>query len=197
MKFIFFLSILILPSICFAQTKLNWKNVDSSFGPLPSSIHLFYTEDRIDSAAFRAFYLIADLKDKGLDFTTDTSYKRRLTPLQFYQKNNKPLVVVNGTFFSFATNENLNVVMKEGVMLADNLNVRKGYQKDTVNTYFIFRSAIGIDKKQEGRCCMDINRFIKRHSYSFSKSCKSKTQTHYKLFRAAIKNIHQVSNKIP
>lgn len=161
MKFIFFLSILILPSICFAQTKLNWKNVDSSFGPLPSSIHLFYTEDRIDSAAFRAFYLIADLKDKGLDFTTDTSYKRRLTPLQFYQKNNKPLVVVNGTFFSFATNENLNVVMKEGVMLADNLNVRKGYQKDTVNTYFIFRSAIGIDKNRKADVAWTLTDSIK------------------------------------
>ena len=93
------------------------------------------------------------MKDKGLDFRTDTSYKKRLTPLQFYQKNNKPLVVVNGTFFSFATNENLNVVMKEGVMLADNLNVRKGYQKDTVNTYFIFRSAIGIDKNRSTTNC--------------------------------------------
>ena len=48
---------------------------------------------------FRAYYLIADLKDKALDFTTDTTYKRRFTPAQFYEKNRLPLVVVNGTFF--------------------------------------------------------------------------------------------------
>lgn len=148
MKFYFQLLFFILPVCSFGQLKLKWKNVDSSFAPLPSSIHVFYTEDKIDTSAFRAFYVIADLKDKKLDFTTDTTFKRRLTPYQFYIKNNQPLIVVNGTFFSFATNENLNLVIKDAVMISDNLNVRRGYQKDTINSYFIFRSAIGIDKNR-------------------------------------------------
>jgi hypothetical protein len=148
MNFFSFLSFFILSIPGFSQTKPGWKNVDSSFAPLPPSVHVFYTEDKIDTSSFRAFYLIADLKDKNLHFTTDTTFRRRMTPSQFYEKNNNPLVVVNGTFFSFATNENLNVVMKDGIMLADNLKVIKGYKKDTINEYYIFRSAIGIDKKR-------------------------------------------------
>src|SRR3989442_2753459 len=87
-------------SSTFAQ--LKWMNVDSLYQPLPSSVHIYFTDNRIqDTAPFRAFYLIADLKDRRLNFTTDTTYKRRLTPLQFYEKDDKPLVVVNCSFFSF------------------------------------------------------------------------------------------------
>ena len=109
----FFLSLFVLSSYpSFAQIK--WQNVDSLYKPLSKTVHVYFTDDAIDTGKFKAFYLIADLKDKKLDFTTDTTFKRRLTPAQFYERNEKPIVVVNGTFFSFETNQNLNVVVKDG-----------------------------------------------------------------------------------
>lgn len=136
-----FLFIFFLPIISFSQIK--WQNVDSLYQPLPKSVHVFYTDNVIDTGKFRAFYVIADLKDKKLEFTTDTTYKRRLTPSQFYQKNKQPLVVVNGTFFSFETNQNLNVVIKEGKLVSFNAP-EKG--KDSL-WHPSFKSAIGISKK--------------------------------------------------
>ena len=93
------------------NAQLKWTNVDSLYQPLPSSVHIYFTNEPIDTAPFRAYYLIADLKDKKIDFTADTTLGRRFTPTQFYQRNDQPLVVVNCTFFSFATNQNLNVVI--------------------------------------------------------------------------------------
>jgi len=134
-----------LPLISIAQT--NWQNVDSLYQPLPKSVHVFYSDKPIDTGTFRAFYVITDLKNKKLEFTTDTTYKRRLTPLQFYQKNQQPLIVVNGTFFSFETNQNLNIVVKGGKTIAYNRFAYKGKGSDSVNRYYAFRGAIGIDKK--------------------------------------------------
>lgn len=141
---IYFSIIFSLPAL----SQLKWKNVDSLYQPLPKSVHVYFTDDRIeDTAAFRAFYLIADIKDKHLDFTTDTTFKRRLTPMQFYQKDDKPLVVVNGTFFSFETNSSLNVVIKDGKVVSYNAPV-KGKGKDSVNFFPSYKSAIGINKQR-------------------------------------------------
>src|SRR5690242_11808464 len=85
----FFFILCFIPIVSIAQ--LQWQNVDSLYLPLPKSVHVFYTDTPIDTAKFRAFYVIADLRDKKLEFTTDTTYKRRLTPSQFYQKNKEPL----------------------------------------------------------------------------------------------------------
>src|SRR5688572_14120903 len=79
------LPFIVFPIVGFSQVK--WKNVDSMYQPLPKSVHVYFTDDQIDTTKFRAFYVIADLKDKKLDFTTDTASKRRLTPSQFYEKN--------------------------------------------------------------------------------------------------------------
>src|SRR5438045_1465000 len=112
-KIIFLFPILLfLTPSTFSQIK--WMNVDSLYQPLPSSVHNFFTDSPIDTAPFRAYYLVADLKNKKLDFTVDTTLNRRLTPAKFYEKNNNPLVVVNCTFFSFETNRSLNVVIKDG-----------------------------------------------------------------------------------
>jgi exopolysaccharide biosynthesis protein len=131
------------------QQPLQWRNVDSLFGPLPSSVHVFYTEQKIDTGSFRAYYLKADIKDRHLHFTTDTSSKRRLTPSLFYERNEKPLVVVNGTFFSFETNQNLNLVMRNGKLLAYNRQTLPGRGKDTFTYTHVFASAIGITKKRK------------------------------------------------
>ncbi len=131
----------------FCQVK--WQIIDSAYQPLPSSVHVYFTNDKIDTALFRAFYVIADLKDKHLDFTTDTTFRRRLTPSQFFQKNNNPLVVVNGTFFSFETNQNLNVVVRDGKLLG--YNVRKIKSKADTTKFIdepMIRGVLGIDKKR-------------------------------------------------
>ena len=141
-----FLSLLLILGFI-SQAQVKWVNVDSVFGPLPSNFHIYFTEQKLDTAPFRAYYVIADLKDRSLDFTTDTTYKRRLSPLAFYEKNNHPLLVVNGTFFSFNTNANLNLVMKQGKILAHHSPSRQK-AKDTTQLDFIYGSAFGIDKKR-------------------------------------------------
>jgi exopolysaccharide biosynthesis protein len=132
----------------FSYSQLTWQNVDSLFQPLPSSIHVYFTNDKIDTGFFRAYYLIANIKDKHLIFTTDTTYKRRLTPTQFFKKNTEPLVVVNGTFFSFETNQNLNVVIKEGKLVSYTAPV-KGIGKDSIHLFTSYKGAIGINKRRK------------------------------------------------
>lgn len=149
----------------FSYSQLKWQNVDSLYQPLPSSIHVYFTNDRIDTGAFRAYYLIADLKDKDLNFTTDTTYKRRLTPSQFYEKNNNPLVVVNGTFFSFETNQNLNLVIKEGKLVSYTAPI-KGRGKDTLMYIHPFKSAIGITKKRKADIAWIYTDSSKRFAYA-------------------------------
>lgn len=141
------LSVLLILLQYFSYSQLKWQNVDSLYQPLPKSVHVYFTNDQPDTGAFRAYYLIADLKDKHLHFTTDTTYKRRLTPSQFYQKNNNPLVVVNGTFFSFETNQNLNVVIKDGRLVSYTAPV-KGRGKDSLNYIAAYKGAIGINKRR-------------------------------------------------
>ena len=130
-----------------AQQK--WINVDSAFHPLPPNFHVYKTTDSLDGKPFIAYYAAAKLKDKHLDFTTDTTYKRRLTPKQFFEKNNQPLLVVNTTFFSFATNQNLNVVIKEGKLVSYNVHTIAGRGKDTLTYKHPLGSAIGINKKRK------------------------------------------------
>ena len=162
--FIFF----VLPVFTYAQ--LKWTNVDSLYQPLPSSVHVYFTNEPIDTAPFRAYYLIADLKDKKLDFTVDTTLGRRFTPTQFYQKNDQPLVVVNGTFFSFATNQNLNVVIKDGKLVGYNIHSVPGRGKDTLTYRHPFGSVIGISKKGEADIAWTYTDSAKRLPYSFQQS---------------------------
>lgn len=132
---------------CFAQ--LSWQNADAQYGKLPSSFHVYKTTDSIDGKPNIAFYVIADLKDRKLNFITDTTFKRRFTPKQFYEKNEQPLLVVNGTFFDFATNRNLNTVVKEGKLISYNVHSIPLKGKDTFTYAHPFRSAIGITKKRK------------------------------------------------
>ena len=147
MKFFFVACFQLISFLSFSQ--LQWHNADSAYGPLPSSVQVYVTDQRIDSAPFKAFYVIADLKDKELDFTTDTTFKRRLTPSGFHEKNNLPLVTVNGTFFSFETNSNLNAVVQDGKLVSYNQHTVPGRGKDTLTYRHPFGSAIGISWKRK------------------------------------------------
>lgn len=135
-----------IPAFSFAQVK--WINVSTEYAPLPSTVQVFKTTDSLDGKPFIAFYVKAKLKDKKLDFTDDTTLGRRLTPLQFYEKNAQPLVVVNCTFFSFSTNQNLNVVIKDGKLVSYNVHTIAMKGKDTFQYRHPIGSALGIDKKR-------------------------------------------------
>jgi len=156
----------------FANAQLKWTNVDSLYRPLPSSVHIYFTDQPIDTAVFRAYYLIADLKDKKLDFTVDTTLNRRLTPGKFYEKNEKPLVVVNCTFFSFETNRNLNMVIKDGKLVGYNIHTIAGRGKDTFTYRHPFGSAIGINRRRNADVAWLFNDSSRR--YPFAKQWSQK-----------------------
>ncbi|MDB5200901.1 MAG: hypothetical protein JWQ27_310 [Ferruginibacter sp.] len=82
-----------------ASAQLKWVNADEQFAPLPKGFHVFRTNDSLHGKPFIAYYAMADLHEKQLQFSTDTSRNRRLTPQQFFDKNQQPLLVVNTTFF--------------------------------------------------------------------------------------------------
>ena len=130
------------------NAQVKWINLDSLYQPLPSSMHVFKSTDSLDGKPNVMYYAIADLKDKNLKFTTDTTYRRRITPFLFYQKNNQPLLVVNCSFFSFATNQNLNVVLKGGKIVSYNEETIAGRGKDTLTYFHSFFGALSISKKR-------------------------------------------------
>jgi hypothetical protein len=133
---------------CTGYAQVKWINVDAVYGPLPATVQVFKTTDSLDSKPFIAFYVKAKLKDRKLDFTVDTTLGRRLTPLQFFEKNDKPVVVVNCTFFNFDKNQNLNVVVKDGKTLGYNIHTVPMRGKDTFQYKHPFGSALGIYKNR-------------------------------------------------
>ena len=140
---------LLLCSPFFVKAQLQWQPMDPAFGPLPSSVHVYKTTDWLDGKPNIAWYLEADLSDKKLQFTVDTTLQRRFTPQQFYERNEKPVAVVNTTFFSFATHQNLNVVVKDGRLVGYNIHSFAGRGKDTLFYYHPTGSALGISKKRK------------------------------------------------
>jgi exopolysaccharide biosynthesis protein len=145
-KKILFPFILFYGSLLNAQ--LKWINVDSLYQPLPKRVHVYKTTDSLDGKPNIAFYVIADLKNKRLDFTADTTRDRRITPTKFYEKDNRPLLIVNCTFFSYETNRSLNTVIKDGKLVGYNIHSIAGRGKDTFTYRHPFTGAIGISKKR-------------------------------------------------
>ena len=145
--------------------QLRWKEVSSEFGYLPKSIKVYKTTDSLNGRPFIAYYAIASLKDKSLEFTTQTGNGKRLTPTAYYEQESYPFLVVNGTFFSFQTNQNLNLVMKNGRMLAYNIPSIKS--KNTDSFYYPTRSAIGITKKRKADVAWIFTDTAQRWPYAF------------------------------
>ena len=137
----------LIAPFCFSQ--LNWIKVDSLYGDLPSSMHVYKTTGPIDGKANIAYYAIADLNDRSLDFTAEGKDRVRLTPSQYYQQHQSPLLVVNCTFFNTKTGDNLNAVIIDSQPVAFNIESVRGDGKDSINNYRIFKSAIGINSKRK------------------------------------------------
>lgn len=129
------------------SAQLSWEEAGSAFGSLPSSVKLFRTTDSLNGRPFIAYYAEVNIKDKSILFSTDTTVRRRLTPTEYYKRNNQPLLVVNGSFFSFNSNQNLNAVVNKGRLLSYNTPSVKS--KITGEYYYPTRSAIGISRKRK------------------------------------------------
>jgi len=137
----------LIPLVVSGQTK--WISVDSVFGPLPNKVHIYYSNDTLDGKPNKAYYLIAPIKDKALDFSVAVGNGKRFTPSEYYQENNAPLLVVNTTFFEFVQNRNLNAVVNNGKLLAYNVHNTAGKGKDTLTYRHNFAGAIGISKRRK------------------------------------------------
>jgi exopolysaccharide biosynthesis protein len=174
------------------NAQLKWVNVDSLYQPLPASVHIYKTTDTLDGKPNIAFYLIADLKDKKLLFDADTTLNRRLTPSQFYEKNNRPIVVVNTTFFSFQTNQNLSVVIKDKRLVGYNIHSIPGRGKDTFTYRHPFGSAIGISKKRKADIAWVFTDSLRKYPFSSQwelaplKDSSAKHDTKYYLYATSV-----------
>ena len=130
------------------QAQMNWQLVDSVNATLPKNVELYGSSNPIDGKPNRSFYLKVKLKDKDLQFDVDTSLGRRLTPSEYYRRNNNPLLVVNGSFFNFDKSQNLNVVIKNKRVVAHNLKSVQRKIDGKSQKIDVYRSAIGINKKR-------------------------------------------------
>lgn len=168
---LFFCVFLLLPACYgFAQPhplQLHWTRVDPSYGPLPSSMHVYRSADSLGGFPSIAYYVSARLKDKRLLFTTATGQGKRFTPDQYYQLEQSPFLVVNCAFFSFSTNENLNLVVKDGRMVAYNITSLRGTGKDSLLYYYPTRGAIGIDRKRRADVAWTFTDSSRRWPYAF------------------------------
>jgi len=131
-----------------SSAQWRWKNADDAFQPLPSSVHVYRTDDSTEGKPNIAYYVSVDLSDKQRQITTQVGNGKRYTPAQYFEQEGNPLLVMNCTFFEFVHNSNQNMVVRNGKMLAYQVHSIAGKGKDTLTYRHAFGSAIGIDNKR-------------------------------------------------
>lgn len=146
-----------------SPAQIKWTQIlkDS----LPAGLKLFSTRDTLNGRPFIAYYVEANLKNRNLDFTTQVGNGKRFTPSEFYEKEGTPEVVVNGSFFSYASNQNLNVVIREGQLLSYNVPALRSRTSDSF--YYPTRSAIGISKRRRADVAWLFTDTAKKWPYAF------------------------------
>jgi hypothetical protein len=121
------LLLLCLPFVAQAQ-KINWQPSAKHNDSLPVSVRVYETTDSLDGQPFRAFYLKAS--GKSLSIESRTGNGKRYTPEQYWKmEGGKVYAVVNTTFFSYATNRSVNMVVSNGKVIEHNI------EKDTIKTF--------------------------------------------------------------
>lgn len=141
---LFFLNVFISTPV---PAQLRWQPVDSLFGDLPASVSVYKSTDSLDGQPGIAYYVKVDLRDPGLMIGVDSSRGRRLTPTQFYERNKEALLVMNCTFFSFETHQNLGLLMDKGKLLA--YNVHANFQKKDNLYEYVLPGSFGISRKRK------------------------------------------------
>lgn len=140
-------NILVLLSILFLVTagnaQISWKEVSSDFGINNAGFKVFESVGTFADSPFRAFYVKINKESKDLFMDVDTTLYRRLTPTEFYEKLNHPLLVVNSSFFEFKRSTNVNLIVQKGKLVGYNLSGIPGKGKDTLTFLHVLNSAIG------------------------------------------------------
>jgi hypothetical protein len=147
--------------------QLNWRKVDSAYGPLPPSMHVYRCRDSLNGYPFVAYCVTARLRDKKLLFSVQTAQGERYTPAQFYQMDLLPLLVVNCTYFDLATGENFGLIVRDGRIVSRNLPSLRGTGPDSALYYYPTRSAIGIDRKRGADIAWIFTDTSRRWPYAF------------------------------
>jgi len=139
----------ILPSINLTA-QVTWQKLDSSFGSLPESIHVYSTHDSLDGAPFLAYYASIKLRDKSINFSVLSGDGARFTASQFYyQQSRAPALLVNGPYFSYQTGQSLSLVIQNGKMIALPVAKLKGRDIDSGLYYYPTRAALGINRNRK------------------------------------------------
>ena len=141
-----FLIQVVCPTASYAQPR--WVLVDTGFGRLPEGLRLYRSEEQLNGKPFKAYYVEADLKNRGLQFSTDTSRNRRLKPSEFFEKAGRPWLVVNTSFFSFQTNRNLNLIINRNNILSYNIHSVRARGHDSILFSHPLVSALGISRNR-------------------------------------------------
>jgi hypothetical protein len=95
---------------------------------------------------------------------------------------------VNGTFFDFATNRNLNAVIKDGKLVSYNVHTTALKGKDTLMYMHTFRSAIGISKKGKADVAWLYTDSSKKHAFA-SQDVYGPVKDSFPLFGSKITSI--------
>jgi exopolysaccharide biosynthesis protein len=138
---------LILPLPAFAQ--LHWVRAEDINAHLPYSLNVYLAKDTLNGRPVRACYVMAEPYDERVDYTARVGNGKRYTPSEFYKMEGdsglSPFIVVNGAWFSTTTNRNLELVIRDGRLIAYNQTaIRAG--ADSARLYhYVTPSAIGIN----------------------------------------------------
>jgi exopolysaccharide biosynthesis protein len=85
-------------------------------------------------------------KDHAKQFFVDTASRRRLTPSQYFNRNEQPLIVVNCSFFEFVQSRNVNLIVQNNKMVGYDTPAVSRKGKDTMTYVHTLGSAFGIFK---------------------------------------------------
>lgn len=177
--------LLFFPLFSFGQ--LKWTAVTNFNGPLPKGMELYQFEGIYMDKPFRAFYAAVELRNSKLKPIHDTTNGRRITPTGFYEKNDRPILVVNTSFFSFEENKNLNIIVNRGKLLAPNNHTIVAKGADSGLYLHPLVSALGISRRGK----MDIAWTYTSDSLRYPLA----TQRAFPLYKDSLKNFRWVQAK--
>ena len=124
----------------------NWKDVSNDFGKLPASINVLKSDELLDGSPSVMYIATIKAKDHAKQFFVDTASRRRLTPSQYFNRNEQPLIVVNCSFFEFVQSRNVNLIVQNSKIVGYDTPAVSRKGKDTMTYVHTLGSAFGIFK---------------------------------------------------
>lgn len=133
MRNILILILCYLPECLFAQGfNIHWSLQNNLNDSLPSSIKIYYTQDSLHGRPFRAYYAHVSL-DKHIIAQVQTHDGHRLRPIDYFKNSNKKsYVIINGAFFSYETQHNVDLAISDGKLIDPNQNIDTIFNQDSV-----------------------------------------------------------------